>query len=60
MTHANHTHSPHATPARPRSRRPRGGSRRRRPHASSFSDAVMAAYIHELSVGARPDRSNAA
>lgn len=59
MTHANRTHSPRTTPNRTRSRRPAGGSAQRRPHASSFSDAVMAAYIHELSVGSRAARRHA-
>ena len=48
MTHSNRTHSP----SRTRSQR-RAPTRARRERATRFSDAVMAAYIHELSVGSR-------
>jgi hypothetical protein len=44
MTHANHPrtrHTPQSIPARRR-------------HAASFSDAVVAAYIHEISARHRP------
>ena len=53
MTHTNRTR-PHTTTAeRPSPARAAGNAARRR-HASDFSDAVVAAYVHELSVRARP------
>jgi hypothetical protein len=46
MTHAN----------APRTRRTPTSTDARRRHAASFSDAVVAAYIHEISARHRPPR----